>query len=61
MKDKSAIVGATVVGMPFVTFYEKERRLSDDAVFNDCAARCDTNQDGVITLAEAEIFARLKD
>ncbi len=61
MKDKTANLGGTYVAIPFITLYEKERQLSDSARFNDCVSRCDTNQDGVITVAEAQIFAQLKD
>jgi hypothetical protein len=60
-KDRSAIQGATCMGVPFVTFYSKTRQLSDNAHFNDCVLRCDTDQDGTITLAEAKIFASLKE
>ena len=61
MKDKSAQLGGTYVGVPFITLYSKDRQLSDSAHFNDCVLRCDTDQDGTITLVEAKIFASLKD
>ena len=61
MKDKSAQLGSTYLGVPFITLYSKERQLSDSAHFNDCVLRCDTDQDGTITLAEAKIFESLKD
>jgi hypothetical protein len=61
MKDKSASLGGTHMGIPFITFYSKDRQLSDSAHFNDCILRCDTDQDGTITLAEAKMFANLKD
>ena len=61
MKDKSAQLGGTYVGIPFITLYSKDRQLSDSAHFNDCVLRCDTDQDGTITLVEAKVFASLKD
>jgi hypothetical protein len=60
-KERSDYVGGTYFGVPFVTIYEKDRRLSENAHFNYCVAQCDTDQDGVITLAEAQIFAKRKD
>jgi hypothetical protein len=60
VKDKSAALGGTHMGIPFVTFYSKQRQLSDSAHFNDCVIRCDTDQDGVITLAEARVFAKME-
>jgi hypothetical protein len=61
MKDKSQSLGATHFGIPFVTFYAKDRQLSESAHFNDCVARCDTDQDGTITYIEAKMFEKLKD
>jgi hypothetical protein len=61
MKDKTTNLGGTYVGVPFVTLYSRDRQLSDSAHFNDCVIRCDTDQDGTITLAEAKIFATLKE
>ena len=60
-KERSDYVGGASFGVPFITVYEKDRRLSEIAHFNDCVARCDTDQDGVITLVEAKIFAKVKD
>src|SRR5262245_6393844 len=60
-KARSASLGGTYLGVPFVTLYSKNRQLSDSAHFNDCVARCDTDQDGIITLVEAQIFAKTKD
>jgi hypothetical protein len=60
MKDKSAHLGGTHAGIPFITFYSKDRQLSESAHFNDCVARCDTDQDGMITATEAAIFAKMK-
>ena len=61
MKEKTADLGGTHVGVPFVTLYSKNRHLSDSAHFNDCVARCDTDQDGTITYIEAAVFAKMKD
>jgi hypothetical protein len=58
---KSKGLGGTHLGVPFVTLYSRDRQLSDSAHFNDCVARCDTDQDGVITLVEAKVFEKLKD
>jgi hypothetical protein len=60
MKDKSPSLGGTDISIPFITLYSRERELSDSAFFNDCVIRCDTNQDGIITMTEAQIFAQLK-
>jgi hypothetical protein len=60
MKDKSPCMGGIDISIPFITLYSKDRQLSDSAFFNECVLRCDTNQDGIITLAEAQIFAELK-
>lgn len=59
-KDKSAGLGGTRLGVPFVTLYAKSRQLSDSAHFNDCVTRCDTDQDGVITLVEARVFSKME-
>jgi hypothetical protein len=61
VKEKSGSLGGTDISIPFITLYSKERQLSDSALFNECVARCDTNQDGIITLTEAQIFAQLKE
>jgi hypothetical protein len=61
VKDRSASLGGTYVGVPFITLYSKDRHLSDSAHFNDCVLRCDTDQDGTITLVEAKVFASLKE
>jgi len=60
MKEKSPSMGGIDISIPFITLYSKERQLSDAAFFNECVIRCDTNQDGLITLAEAQIFSQLK-
>lgn len=61
MKERSKSMGGAHVGVPFVTLYAKNRLLSESAHFNDCVARCDTDQDGTITTSEAAIFAQVKD
>jgi hypothetical protein len=60
-QSKSGSLGGTDISIPFITLYSKERQLSDSALFNECVTRCDTNQDGIITLVEAQIFAKLKE
>jgi hypothetical protein len=57
VKDGHGYVGGTHLGVPFVTFFRKSKVLSEPAKFNDAVTRCDTNQDGVITLVEARVFA----
>lgn len=59
-KSKASMGGAHV-GVPFVTLYSRQRQLSDAAHFNDCVLRCDTDQDGTVTLAEARMFKEMKD
>lgn len=62
VKGKSkASMGGAHVGVPFVTLYSRHRQLSDSAHFNDCVLRCDTDQDGTITQAEARMFKEMKD
>jgi hypothetical protein len=61
VKWKSKSMGGAHVGVPFITLYSRDRQLSESAHFNDCVARCDTDQDGVITLAEAKIFEKMTD
>ena len=61
LKTQSGSVGGTYVGVPFVTFYAKAKKLSDGALFNEAVVRCDTNQDGIITFTEAAIFAKSGD
>lgn len=57
MKKQNGNVGGAYVGLPFVTLYSRERVLAETARFNDAVVRCDTNQDGVVTEAEAIVFA----
>jgi len=53
--------GGAYVGVPFVTLYSRDRVLSPTARFNDAVARCDTDQDGLITLVEAQIYEKTCD
>ena len=57
MKKQTGTVGGAYVGVPFVTLYSRQKTLSETAIFNDAVARCDGDQNGVITQAEAEIYA----
>ena len=61
LKWKSKSMGGAELGVPFVTLYSRNCQLSDSAHFNDCVLRCDTDQDGTITLAEARMFKELKE
>ena len=61
VRGKPRSVGGTHVGVPFVTLYQRDRQLAPTAHFNDCVVRCDTNQDGVITVAEAKGFEKMQD
>lgn len=58
MKATNREVGGAYVGVPFVTLYNKDTKLSEVAVWNDAVARCDTDQDGVVTLVEATVFEK---
>jgi hypothetical protein len=58
LKKMHNVTASTYVGVPFVTLYEREQHLADAAMWNDAVKRCDTNQDGVITAAEVEVFAK---
>ena len=57
-KNRNREVGASYAGIPFVTVYSKNSKLSEVAVWNDAVAKCDTDQDGTITQAEAALFAK---
>ena len=61
LKKQHPSLGGAYVGVPFVTLYSRDRVLSETARFNDAVARCDTDQDGVITEAEATVFANHAD
>ena len=59
LKTSHGVIGGTYVGVPFVTLYSRQKSLSESAQFNDAVGRCDTDQNGTITQAEAEIFANV--
>lgn len=59
VKDQDGNLGGAYFGVPFITLYHRDRKLSETAKFNDAVARCDTDQDGTITAQEADIFAKL--
>jgi hypothetical protein len=61
LKKQHPSLGSAYLGVPFVTLYSRDRVLSETARFNDAVARCDTNQDGVITEVEATVFANHAD
>ncbi len=56
MAKQEARVGGTYFGVPFVTVYNRDKVLSENARFNEAVARCDTDQDGHITEAESVIY-----
>lgn len=58
VKKQNASVGGTHVGVPFITLIAKDKQLSESAVWNDAVAKCDTDQDGLITYIEAAIFSK---
>lgn len=47
----------TRVTVPFLIHSKQRVVKGDSAAFNEAAARCDANKDGVITEAEARSFA----
>ncbi|QEL20984.1 hypothetical protein [Limnoglobus roseus] len=57
-KSRDHEIGSTYVGVPFVTLYNKDTKLSEVAAWNDAVSRCDTDQDGLITLVEAAVFEK---
>jgi hypothetical protein len=52
-------LGGACFGVPFVTLYARHKKLAENARFNDAVSRCDTDQDGLITQHEADIFAKV--
>lgn len=46
-----------VVAVPFLLWWSSTDMLSDNALRNDQLSICDVNGDGVISLAEANVFA----
>ncbi len=57
-KSRCREMGGSYVGVPFVTLYSKQQKLSEVANWNDSVAKCDTDQDGVITQVEATMFSK---
>ena len=49
--------GSTKLHIPVVFSYEETVRTGDSQRFNDAVRRCDTDQDGRVTVTEARIFA----
>lgn len=56
-KKQPADVGGTHVGIPFLTLYSRYQRLSEAAQWNEAVARCDADQNGVISTAETEVWS----
>jgi hypothetical protein len=46
-----------VVAVPFLLWYSSTDVVSDNGIYNDQVAICDTNGDGIISLAEATTYA----
>jgi hypothetical protein len=58
IKKMNDQAGGEWVGVPFVTIYARQERMSDAAVWNEAVHRCDTNADGLITADEVAAFAK---
>lgn len=56
MKAHKESTNGNVFFIPFLLWNSRMEVLSDNAIYNDQALACDTNGDGVITLAEAEVY-----
>lgn len=57
-KSRNRDVAGAYVGVPFVTLYHRDTKIGETAAWNDAVARCDTDQDGTITLIEAVTFEK---
>lgn len=57
-KGQTRDAGGAYLGVPFVTLYSKDTKLSEVAAWNDAVGRCDTDQDGLITQVEATVFTK---
>jgi hypothetical protein len=58
MKRMDSHAGSTYFGVPFITVYQRDERLSEVALWNDAVQRCDTNKDGIITSDEVAAFSK---
>jgi hypothetical protein len=58
MKKMDESIGGAYIGVPFITIYERDVRLSEVALWNEAVRRCDTNKDHVITTDEVAAFAK---
>lgn len=58
--DKAQQVGATLVGPSPFYLYGRRQFLGENAKFNDAAARCDADRDGVITAREVDGLAETR-
>lgn len=56
MKERGEGDKGQFAAIPFLLWYCRNDVLSDNARFNDQAAICDANRDGVIALREAEAY-----
>jgi hypothetical protein len=58
VKKQDGHVGGSYLGVPFLTVFSRTQQLSENALWNECILKCDTNQDGMISEAEVNVFAR---
>ncbi len=58
VKKEDGHVGGSYLGVPFLTLFARSQQLSDNALWNECVTKCDTNQDAMITCAEVAVFAK---
>ena len=56
-QSESEFSNPQVVAVPFLLWWSSTDVVSDNGIYNDQLAICDTNGDGVITLDEATIYA----
>jgi hypothetical protein len=61
VKRMDTQAGSIWLGVPFITIYSKDERLSEAAAWNEAVRRCDTNADGVITADEVTAFTKSLD
>lgn len=56
MSDHKEGSNPHVVAIPFLCWYSRVDVPSDNAVYNDQVAACDSNGDGLIATSEAQLF-----
>ena len=55
--NQTSLNNPHVIAVPFLLWWSSTDVVSDNGIYNDQVAICDTNGDGVITLDEATIYA----